>query len=218
VHAGALDGLKFSNTAVFEQIGWTGLLVEGAPTNARALMRSGRRAKKFHLAVCPHGGHYVMMQGSDATATDLSRASDRFIQSWHGGHRDHGVPVACKPFGDMLHAAGLGAGVDLASIDVEGAELVVLETMDWDIEVRVWLVELDGSNETKDAAARRLLRANGYCRAPRFLDAFCGTGPPVVPRPSYLDCAVSEVFERCRPDLERLEARCPLDRNGRTCL
>ena len=44
-----------------------------------------------------------MMQGSDATATDLSRASDRFIQSWHGGHRDHGVPVACKPFGDMLH-------------------------------------------------------------------------------------------------------------------
>ena len=88
----------------------------------------------------------------------------------------------------------------------------------WLISAQVWLVELDGSNETKDAAARRLLRANGYCRAPRFLDAFCGTGPPVVPRPSYLDCAVSEVFERCRPDLERLEARCPLDRNGRTCL
>ena len=34
--------------------------------------------------------------------------------------------------------------VDYFSLDVEGSELVVLETMDWSIPVRVWVIELVG--------------------------------------------------------------------------
>ena len=45
---------------------------------------------------------------------------------------------------------------------VEGAELTVLQTMDWSIPVLVWTIELDGSNLTKDDAVRALLRSKGY--------------------------------------------------------
>merc|ERR1712032_45476 len=52
--------------------------------------------------------------------------------------------------------------VDLFSLDVEGAELAVLQTMDWQIPVCIWVVELDGQNQEKDEAVRQLLFEKGY--------------------------------------------------------
>jgi FkbM family methyltransferase len=221
VEIGALDGEMFSNTKVFEErLGWRGLLIEGAPGNAQKLMRPGVRpnATKLPLAVCPAGQGTVMMQGEGAIATDVADASDAFINRWHRGKRDRGVAVACKPFGEMLRAAGLHGGVDVASIDVEGAELKVLETMDWSIPVRVWVVEVDGSSPAKDTAVRRLLRSRAYCRAPGFLPDYCGAGPPAEPRPlNPKFCTMNEAFERCRPALVAAEAACPLDVAQRAC-
>ena len=58
--------------------------------------------------------------------------------------------------------------VNLFSLDVEGAELVVLKTIDWSsTKFDVLLVELDGKNGTKDDEVRALLRARGYTRVGR---------------------------------------------------
>ena len=46
------------------------------------------------------------------------------------------VRVPCTGLGKLLRQAGV-TKVDLLSLDVEGAELTVLNTMDWDIPVRV---------------------------------------------------------------------------------
>lgn len=202
------------NTEFFEdKLGWTGLLIEGAPGNAAELMKPGNRpgATKYPMAVCRAGIPFIMMQGGGEVATDVDAASEAFIKRWHRGKRDHAVKVPCKPFGEMLRTAGLGKGVDVASIDVEGAELKVLETMDWTIPVRVWVVEMDGSGATKDAAVRALMRRNGYCRTPRFISRYCGRGPPAEPRASYPWCLPNEVFEPCRPELLAAETACPLD-------
>jgi hypothetical protein len=40
--------------------------------------------------------------------------------------------------------------IDFFSLDVQGAELSVLKTMDWSIPVEILLVELDGSDRQKD--------------------------------------------------------------------
>ena len=61
----------------------------------------------------------------------------------------------------MLRAAKIAA-IDFFSLDTEGGELSVLETMDWGIPIRVLLVELDASNTTKDESVRKLLRSHGY--------------------------------------------------------
>ena len=121
--------------------------------------------------------------------------------------RNNTIKVACKPFGTMLRGAGLASGVDIASIDVEGAELQVLATMDWSIPVRVWMIELDGTNKTKDAAVRALLWANGYCRAPSdLLHQYCGKGTPAQPRPTRW-CTQNEVFEQCNQSIFRVSSR-----------
>ncbi len=47
--------------------------------------------------------------------------------------------------------------IDLFSLNVEGAELFVLATIDFRIaNIRVILVELDGGNPSKDTAVRNL--------------------------------------------------------------
>ena len=48
--------------------------------------------------------------------------------------------VPCAPLGHLLNKAGVKQ-LDLGSLDVEGAELLVLKTMDWNIPVFLWLVE-----------------------------------------------------------------------------
>ena len=113
--------VHIGNTEFFEdKLGWTGLLIEGAPGNAAELMKPGNRpgATKYPMAVCRAGIPFIMMQGGGEVATDVDAASEAFIKRWHRGKRDHAVKVPCKPFGEMLRTAGLGKGVDVASIDV----------------------------------------------------------------------------------------------------
>ena len=65
-------------------------------------------------------------------------------------------------------------GLDFFSLDVEGGELFVLQTMDWDIPVGVWLVELDGSDPAKDEGVRKLLNEHGYVASAVNPAAYCG--------------------------------------------
>merc|ERR1712070_1232681 len=75
------------------------------------------------------------------------------------GGRNYTVP--CKPIGSLIRGAGMDV-VDFFVLDVEGAELSVLHTMDWNIPVLVWSIELDRSNPSKDQAVRELLQTHGY--------------------------------------------------------
>jgi len=52
--------------------------------------------------------------------------------------------------------------VDFFSLDVQGAELMVLKTMNWSVPVSVFMVELDGVSPSKDNEVRALLRAHNY--------------------------------------------------------
>merc|ERR1712019_310876 len=80
--------------------------------------------------------------------------------------------VRCKPIGRMIREAGLRY-IDLFSLDVEGAELAVLKTMDWSIPVCIWVIELDGQNTRKDAAVRKLLESKGYNKSSWNINYFC---------------------------------------------
>ena len=52
--------------------------------------------------------------------------------------------------------------VDVFSLDVEGAELAVLETMDWGVGVDHWVIELDARTPDKDQGVRDILKAHGF--------------------------------------------------------
>lgn len=65
-----------------------------------------------------------------------------------------------------MEGAGLDGGATFLSLDVEGAEAVVLGTVDAS-KFALVLVEADGHDAAKDAAVRRLLERAGHRRQTR---------------------------------------------------
>ena len=71
-----------------------------------------------------------------------------------------GVSVPCKPLQALLRDANLVPPITFLSLDVEGAEDAVLQTVDPAI-FQVVLVELDGNDPNKDAKVTERLLAGG---------------------------------------------------------
>ena len=182
VEMGATNGVLASNTLFFQQhLGWSGLLIEGHPVNAARLMHSKRangRNVLVHEAVCVKPGT-VLFSGppNKGTAGVMSTMSPRYLKSWgkrfsaetargqqDKDRRTANYTVPCRPMSQLLQLAGLGH-VDLFVLDVEGAELLVLQTIDWSqVTVGVFAIEMDGYHKKRDAAIASFLEQHGYQR------------------------------------------------------
>ena len=66
---------------------------------------------------------------------------DQSLQHDAMDKRDHVYSVVCAPLGRYLRILGVKT-LDLFSLDVEGAELRVLRTMDWSIPIGVLMIEV----------------------------------------------------------------------------
>ena len=172
VELGAGSGVKGSNTHFFDaHLRWSGLLIEPSAAFERLRAAHGGNARNtlLHEAVCNETDARGEVEWVENNNTDVSGVpallskhnQDRF----HSGKFTRGVPsevrrVPCRPLFAMLRAAKIDR-IDFFSLDCEGCELQVLQTMDWAVPVRVLVVELDGQNAKKDEAVRVLLREHG---------------------------------------------------------
>ena len=63
------------------------------------------------------------------------------------------------------------SNIDIFFLDVEGAELTVLTTIDWTaVTIGMFIVEMNGRDQNKDEVVRAVLRAHGYVKPFRLLD------------------------------------------------
>jgi FkbM family methyltransferase len=166
---GALDGVRFSNTYGLEHaFGWKGILVEAQPSNGEALRKADRpHAAIFTSAACrisdlTSPGKLRFSIKGGPVATDLDHAAPSFLERWRGEHGEGHVSVPCIPLQYLIDATGLW-DIDFFSLDVEGGEKVVLETVDLEqTNIRVLIVELDGRNPEKDEWVRAHLTLAGF--------------------------------------------------------
>ncbi|CAE7632885.1 unnamed protein product [Symbiodinium pilosum] len=171
VEIGALDGIKYSNTlSLHTCLGWTGLLVEGSPRNFHFLRRNLLTTRPENVvahfgAVCaPPLTNTTFLRGRKhgAVDADIRHVSDTVTQD-HAHHRRTTVP--CKPMSWYLQSLPRGH-VDFFSLDVEGAELEVLLTMNFNaVVVEVFMVELHAqaeSDKVRGWKVRNLLENLGY--------------------------------------------------------
>ena len=108
---GAFDGIQSSNTLLFEELGWRGLLFEADPLLA-AKCQSNRSATTICLAVgTPTGLRDFFINTSDRGLSGLRRPGERF-------------PVLVQRLENILDLCGFSE-LDLLSIDTEGTELEV---------------------------------------------------------------------------------------------
>jgi FkbM family methyltransferase len=130
VEVGAYHGVGFSNTYFLDALGWEGILVEPAPDQAEACRRS-RPHSRVVQAACGRGGgrtRFKVVKGGAGIGTlsymghDLEH--ERRIAREGGTIEEIEVPLLTL---DEIVGDRIGK-IDLLSIDVEGAELQVLES------------------------------------------------------------------------------------------
>lgn len=165
VEMGALNGVTFSNTRFFErELGWSGLLVEPSEYYSDLEQTRGGSARGNTLRramVCEQEG---VAEGGDASVVWRAPAAQTRDRNSTAAQQE---PAKCEPLRSLLRAAHIRQ-IDFFSLDVDGAELSALRTMDWHVPIGVMVVEMDNQNATKDSAVRALLRHHGMRCARRM--------------------------------------------------
>ena len=160
VEVGAYNGVAGSNTKFFEDVlGYSGLLIEPMTEFVDSIRAHRPRANLFPVAIHPTQSSVIFL-GENAAAGIAETMSDAHKRLWFPtGGMTRTVPAF--RLGDICGATSI-THIDFLSIDVEGGELLVLESMDWGaVEVFVVVIELDETHTEKDMACRAILQKAG---------------------------------------------------------
>lgn len=161
IELGALDGIRFSNTHIFSKgLNWTGVLIEASPSNYKKLSRNRQEDELHHSAVC-RSARMVHVIDKGAVGGIYEFMPKSFRTKWHPKVKETDLSaVKCQPLGDILR---LHRYFDFFSLDVEGGELQVLQTIDFSkVQFGVIFLEADGHNPLKNEATKSYLQAQGY--------------------------------------------------------
>jgi len=172
VDIGAYDGITISNTYFFEkELGWRGICIEPLP-NAYVQLKNNRSAICINCAVGPNNGmtnffdidakkfpELAMLSGELKYFTDAHIANLKEVVAKYEG-RIEIVSMAVRNINDILLEYGF-FNIDFLSLDVEGAELDILNTLDFNtFKIRIMTVE----NNAREAnpQIRQFLESKGF--------------------------------------------------------
>lgn len=171
VEAGATDGVSLSNTWRLEtELGWTGILAEPLPA-WHAALHANRRARIDHRCLWKRSGETLEFLAV-RTIPELAAIKSYAGGDLHAAERlktSETLSVPTVSLTDLLAEHQAPELIDYLSVDVEGAELDVLESLDFErFKPRIITVEHNFEEEKRDAIAV-LLGSQGFVRE---LEAF----------------------------------------------
>lgn len=170
IELGALDGVKFSNSYVFNMLlQWKGVMIELIKGNYDELVvNRPNEIATIHAGVCdkPQKLHYFT-DAKPAVSGIYEFATPSFRERWWGKNVSLDDPrvqeIDCDTLdGLLLKNAKNVKFFDFLSLDVEGAELAVLKSIDFD-RVGFGIIFAETSdNMQKNLAVRSLMESKGY--------------------------------------------------------
>jgi len=134
VDIGAHDGVTFSNSKFFEELGWTGVCAEPNPIVFEQL-QSVRKCKCVKKAIADKIGYaqfFQIVEGADMLSGLVDEFSQKGIKNIYSNleSKDSGfdyIDVELDLFDNIVDQIE----IDFLSIDTEGNELKILQTIDF---------------------------------------------------------------------------------------
>lgn len=162
VDIGAHDGTTFSNSRFFEEIGWTGVCVEPNPKVFETL-QADRKCKCVMKAVADRTGwaqFFQILEGADMLSGLADEFNQRGIENIYANLQDFEegyeyIDVELDLFDNIVDSIT----IDFLSLDTEGNELKILQTIDFNkYDIKVITVE----NNDYDNKFLEFLTPRGY--------------------------------------------------------
>jgi len=175
---GAHDGITLSNTYFFEkERGWTGICIDPNPDVFQKLV-ANRHCICENCAIATEEKQLIYRKVNGQYFAEMLGGILEFMDTEHierinkemATHAEcsiEDIPVECKRLDTLLNKYSINA-IDYLSIDTEGAEYEILQSLDFDkLNIRLISVE-----RNKDSQVRNLLGSKGYKCCSAGLDAF----------------------------------------------
>lgn len=148
VDIGAYDVFRFSNTRALYEQGWSGVLVEPAPANYKAIADHYEGEKRIKVINAAVGDPAGMIDFYESCGDAVSTTDKAHMEKWGAAgvkYEKIRVPqIGVEDFFDRF-----GRGIDFLSIDTESTNLQLFRNIpEWVwAEVKMLCIEHDGGYE-----------------------------------------------------------------------
>ncbi|XP_052067366.1 uncharacterized protein LOC127706746, partial [Mytilus californianus] len=169
VEIGGYDGENFSNTLFLEKVrNWDGLLVEASPFLYDMMLTKDRKCYMVNACISKSlpAMTFVLagaITSAKETLTDrhskrIDRGKITYAKDEHWAHANDTVKVNCFSFRKLMRTVGRNY-IDYFSLDVEGAEMHILNSIEWeDLNIDVFMIETDQHRDQ----IMSLMKQKGY--------------------------------------------------------
>ena len=162
VECGAATGILLSNSLYFERSrNWTGLLIEANPELFKELMKNNRKSYQLNACLSPTNEPKQLHFKPVGILGGLTMFIDAHEDTVNKQMKDKlEIIVECFSLYHIMQAMGRDH-IDYFSLDVEGAEMEILQTIPWNkLQIDVLTVEYNW-NQTKLEKMRALMESTG---------------------------------------------------------
>lgn len=155
IEAGADNGIYLSNTKALEELGWKGLCIEPIPDVYSDLVKN-RKCYTDNSALYNVSGQsvnfrindYSLLSGIESTL-DKSRLSDKLIT------------VQTSTLTDLLDKYNIPKKIQYFSLDIEGAEYIALQGIDWQ-KYQFGVLNIEHNYRDDRSTIRKYIESKGY--------------------------------------------------------
>lgn len=127
IEIGAYNGKTQNSTIVLEKAGWDGVCVEALPSNFRKLKKN-RNCKCINGAVYNKSGTVTFVDVGTPGWSGIKDTHQTKHKERYNNNLYQEIEVPCYTFDQIADFNN----IDYLQIDVEGAELVILESIVWE--------------------------------------------------------------------------------------
>lgn len=166
VDIGAHHPFRYSNTYNLFKRGWSGLNIDASPETISLFKKHRPKDTNLNLGVSDSEGDLLFYQFEDGAYNTFSQSLAENLLSQQSVKLRNKITISVKKLSTILKdSLQPGQAIDVMSVDVEGFDLNVLKSNDWDsFKPKIILVELQSRSipEVIDSEINIYLSGFGY--------------------------------------------------------